>query len=104
MGSELALAVSKSSRRRGNGQSVLVGGSMKAFATKSSTHPRETIRKSGAAVAWLICSAAMAHGQTPTVVSAIVNSTTKQITISGVSLTPATGSPVVKLDGVVLTL
>ena len=77
---------------------------MKAFATKSSTHPRETIRKSGAAVAWLICSAAMAHGQTPTVVSAIVNSTTKQITITGVSLTPATGSPVVKLDGVVLTL
>src|ERR1700727_227294 len=80
-----------------NGQSVLVGGSMKAFATKSSTHPRETIRKSGAAVAWLICSAAMAHGQTPTVVSAIVNSTTKQITISGTSLT-ATGAPVVKLD------
>jgi hypothetical protein len=77
---------------------------MKAFATKSSTHPRETIRKSGAAVAWLICSAAMAHAQTPTVVSAIVNYATKQITITGVSLTPATGSPVVKLDGVALTL
>jgi trimeric autotransporter adhesin len=66
--------------------------------------PMRSIRKSGAAFAWLICSAAMAYAQTPTIVSTIVNSTTKQITITGVSLTPATGSPVVKLDGVVLTL
>jgi hypothetical protein len=62
-----------------------------------------TIRKSGVAVAWLICSAAMAYAQTPTIVSAIVNSATKQITITGASLT-ATGAPVVKLDSVALTL
>jgi hypothetical protein len=62
------------------------------------------IRNLGAVVAWLICSAAMAYAQTPTIVSAIVNSATKQITISGVSLTPATGAPVVKLEGVTLTL
>src|ERR1700721_1570716 len=66
--------------------------------------PMRSIHKSGAAFAWLISSAAMAHAQTPTVVSAIVNYATKQITTTGVSLTPATGSPVVKLDGVVLTL
>ena len=62
-----------------------------------------TIRKSGAAVAWLICSAAMAYAQTPTIVSAIVNSATKQITVTGASLT-ATGAPVVKLDSATLTL
>ena len=52
-----------------------------------------TIRKSGAAIAWLICSAVMAHAQTPIIASAIVNSTTQQITITGTSLT-ATGAPV----------
>ena len=62
-----------------------------------------TIRKSGVAIVWLICSAAMAHAQTPTIVSAIVNSATKQITITGTSLT-ATGAPVVKLDSTTLTL
>ncbi|MGA2741121.1 MAG: IPT/TIG domain-containing protein [Bryobacteraceae bacterium] len=62
-----------------------------------------TIRNAGAAVAWLICSAVMAHAQTPTIVSAIVNSATKQITITGASLT-ATGAPVVKLDSATLTL
>jgi hypothetical protein len=45
----------------------------------------------------------MAHAQTPTIVSAIVNSATKQITITGASLT-ATGAPVVKLDSATLTL
>ena len=62
-----------------------------------------TIRKLEMAVAWLICSAVMAHAQTPTIVSAIVNSATKQITITGASLT-ATGAPVVKLDSATLTL
>jgi predicted cation transporter len=62
-----------------------------------------TIRKSGVAVAWLICSAVMARAQTPTIVSAIVNSATKQITITGTSLT-ATGAPVVKLDSTTLAL
>jgi hypothetical protein len=47
--------------------------------------------------------AARAHAQTPTIVSAIVNSTTQQITITGTSLT-ATGAPVVKLDSTTLTL
>jgi len=61
------------------------------------------IRKWGVALAWLICSAAMAHAQTPTTVSAIVNSATKQITITGTSLT-ATGASVVKLDSATLTL
>jgi len=55
------------------------------------------------AVAWLICSAVMARAQTPTIVSAIVNSATKQITITGTSLT-ATGAPVVKLDSTTLAL
>jgi hypothetical protein len=67
------------------------------------TKPMLTIRKSGVAVAWLICSAVMAHAQTPTIVSAIVNSATQQITITGASLT-ATGAPVVKLDSATLTL
>jgi hypothetical protein len=61
-----------------------------------------TIRKSGVAVAWLICSAAMAQTQVPTIVSAIVNSATQQITITGTSLS-ATGAPVVKLDSTTLT-
>jgi hypothetical protein len=46
----------------------------------------------------------MAYGQTPVVRSAIINSTTKQITIAGTSLLPASGSPVVYLDGEQLTL
>lgn len=46
-----------------------------------------TVHKSGMAFAWLICSAAMAYAQTPTIVSAVVNSATKQITITGASLT-----------------
>ncbi len=62
-----------------------------------------TIPKSGMAVAWLICSAVMARAQTPTIVSAIVNSATQQIAITGTSLT-ATGAPVVKLDSITLTL
>src|SRR5580700_1108453 len=62
-----------------------------------------TICKSGVAIAWLIGSAVMARAQTPTIVSAIVNSATKQITITGTSLT-ATGAPVVKLDAATLTL
>jgi hypothetical protein len=56
-----------------------------------------------AAVAWLICSAAMANAETPTIVRAIVNSTTSQITITGASLS-ATGALVVKLDSATLTL
>jgi hypothetical protein len=56
------------------------------------------------AVAWLICSAAMAYAQTPTIVSAIVNSATQQIFISGVSLAPPDFNVVVKLDGSTLTL
>ncbi len=64
-----------------------------------------TIRKSGAAVAWLICSAAMAYAQTPTIVSVIVDSATQQIIITGVNLLPATGAlPVVKLDSTPLTI
>src|SRR5580698_5462050 len=65
--------------------------------------PMLTIRKSGVAIAWLICSAVMARAQTPIIASAIVNSTTQQITITGTSLT-ATGVPVVKLDSTTLTL
>jgi hypothetical protein len=49
-------------------------------------------------------SSMMAYGQTPAVRSAIINSTTKQITIAGSSLLPASGSPVVYLDGELLTL
>jgi hypothetical protein len=70
-----------------------------------------TIRKSGTAVAWLICSAALAYAQTPTIMSAIVNSATQQnsatqeIIITGVNLMPATGAlPVVKLDSIPLTI
>jgi hypothetical protein len=43
-----------------------------------------------------------AYGQTPVIRSAIINSTT--ITIGGSNLLPTSGSPVVYLDGVVLTL
>lgn len=62
-----------------------------------------TIRKSGVAIAWLICSAVMARAQAPTIVSAIVNSVTQEITVAGVSLMD-TGTPVVKLDAITLTL
>jgi trimeric autotransporter adhesin len=63
-----------------------------------------TVRKSEVTVAWLICSAAMAHAQTPTIVSAIVNSPVGQITIVGSNLAPAIGAPVVQLDLITLTL
>ena len=46
----------------------------------------------------------IAYGQTPVVRSAIINSATNQITIAGSSLLPASGSPVVYLDGELLTL
>jgi hypothetical protein len=52
----------------------------------------------------LFAASMMAYGQTPVVRSAIINSTTKQITIVGSSLLPASGSPVVYLDGNLLTL
>ena len=42
------------------------------------------------------------YGQT--VRSAIINSTTKQITISGTELLPTSGTPAVYLDGELLTL
>jgi hypothetical protein len=45
-----------------------------------------------------------AYGQTPVVRSAIINSTTEQITIAGSSLLPASGPPAVYLDGEQLTL
>jgi hypothetical protein len=48
--------------------------------------------------------ALLAYGQTPVVRSAIINSATKQITIAGSSLLPTSGSPVVYLDGELLTL
>jgi len=97
-----------------SGGKSLNPGSLNDDARRSSTRRREikpevnkpmgAIRNLGAAVAWLICSAAMAYAQTPTIVSAIVNSATQQITITGVSLTPATGAPVVKLNSMTLTL
>jgi hypothetical protein len=52
----------------------------------------------------LFAASLVAYGQTPVVRSAIINSTTKQITIAGTSLLPASGSPVVYLDGELLTL
>jgi trimeric autotransporter adhesin len=52
----------------------------------------------------LFAAALMAHGQTPEIRSAIINSTSKQIIIAGTNLTPASGSPVVYLDGELLTL
>lgn len=63
-----------------------------------------TIRKSEVAIAWLICSAAIAQAQTPAIVSAIVNPAVGQITLVGSNLAPATGAPVVKLDLITLTL
>jgi hypothetical protein len=50
----------------------------------------------------LVCS--IASAQTPVVRSAIINSSTKQITIAGTSLLPASGSQAVYLDGELLTL
>lgn len=41
---------------------------------------------------------------TPNIVSAVANSSTHQLTIAGTSFAPAAGSPVVKLDGLQLTL
>jgi trimeric autotransporter adhesin len=52
----------------------------------------------------LFAASLVARGQTPVVRSAIVNSTTNQITIAGSSLLPTSGSPVVYLDGELLTL
>jgi IPT/TIG domain len=52
----------------------------------------------------LFAASLVAYGQTPVVRSAIVNSTTNQITIAGSSLLPTSGSPVVYLDGELLTL
>ena len=52
----------------------------------------------------LFAASLVAYGQTPVVRSAIINSTTNQITIAGSSLLPASGSPVVYLDGELLTL
>jgi hypothetical protein len=53
-----------------------------------------TTRKSAVAIACLMCSAALTHGQTPTIVSAIVNSPPGKITIVGSNLAPAFGPPV----------
>jgi len=52
----------------------------------------------------LFAASLMAYGQTPVVRSAIINSATKQITVAGSSLLPASGSQVVYLDGEQLTL
>jgi hypothetical protein len=52
----------------------------------------------------LFATSMMAYGQTPVVRSAIINSATNQITIAGSSLLPTSGSPVVYLDGELLTL
>ncbi len=51
-----------------------------------------------------VFASSIAYGATPVITSAIINSTTKQITIVGTNLLPASGSPVVDLDGVALTL
>ena len=64
----------------------------------------------GVAVCAMFVSAIAAHAQDaatkPTVGSAIINSTANPatITITGADLLPAAGSPVVKLDGAILTL
>jgi len=42
--------------------------------------------------------------QAPSIVSASIDRTTNQITISGAHLAPATGAPAVRLDGAALTL
>src|SRR5580658_10292929 len=52
----------------------------------------------------LFATSLMAYGQMPVVRSAIINSATNQITIAGSSLLPTSGSPVVYLDGELLTL
>src|SRR5580692_7053353 len=52
----------------------------------------------------LFATSLMAYGQTPVIRSAIINSATNQITIAGSSLLPTSGSPVVYLDGELLTL
>jgi hypothetical protein len=49
-----------------------------------------------------VCS--IASAQTSVVRSAIIDYTTKQITIAGTSLLPTSGSPAVTLDGIALTL
>ena len=46
----------------------------------------------------------LAAAVTPNIESAVVNSSTNQITITGTNLAPNTGSPTVKLDGTQLTL
>jgi len=64
----------------------------------------------GVALCAMLVSAIAAHAQDaatkPTVESAIINSTANPatITITGADLLPATGSPVVKIDGAILTL
>jgi Collagen triple helix repeat (20 copies)/IPT/TIG domain len=64
----------------------------------------------GVALCAMLVSAIAAHAQDaatkPTVQSAIINSTANPatITITGADLLPATGSPVVKIDGATLTL
>jgi hypothetical protein len=64
------------------------------------------IYKRGIALScWLVYSAMLARAATPVVDSAILNSTTQQVTITGTSLTsPANASPVVTLDGSALKL
>src|ERR1700722_17100390 len=57
----------------------------------------------GLAPCVMLVSVMAAHAQTPTIVSASINSAAQQITITGSSLT-TTGSPVVKLDSATLTL
>jgi hypothetical protein len=49
-------------------------------------------------------SVAQAASTAPVIVSAAINSSANQITITGQRLAPATGSPVVKLDGTALTV
>jgi hypothetical protein len=65
---------------------------------------------SGVVLCAMLVSAIAAHAQDaatkPTVASAIINSTATPatITITGADLLPVTGSPVVKIDGAILTL
>jgi hypothetical protein len=51
-----------------------------------------------------VLASSIAYAQTPVVRSATINSTTNQITIAGTNLLPASGPPVVYLDGILLTL
>jgi hypothetical protein len=63
------------------------------------------ISKPAAALAvWSVFTLSMGYAQTPVVRSAIISSTTSQITIAGTNLLPASGPPVVYLDGILLTL